>query len=148
MPLTKKDLEQIGEVIDQRQEKLAGMLTREFLNINEQFKRVHQRFSDVDLSIEKLTRRVQNLEVAIIENREQHLQFDKRLEELYGKVDALDQKVDVLDGRMSRVEKELREIKSRIDRLSKEKREEDEHVREEIVRLTERVERLETAVFV
>jgi len=124
------------------------MLTREFLNINEQFKRVHQRFSDVDLSIEKLTRRVQNLEVAIIENREQHLQFDKRLEELYGKVDALDQKVDVLDGRMSRVEKELREIKSRIDRLSKEKREEDEHVREEIVRLTERVERLETAVFV
>ncbi|MCK5119828.1 MAG: hypothetical protein KAQ78_09595 [Candidatus Latescibacteria bacterium] len=182
MPLTKKDLEQIGEVIDQRvgkvidqkvggiidqkvgalidekQEKLAGMIAREFQNINghfkrvhEEFGRVHQRFSDVDLSIEKLTRRVQHLELAIIENREQHLQFDKRLEALYGKVDALDQKadgldqkVDALDGRMSKVETELREIKHRIDRLSLKREDRDE---QDVVRLTNRVDRLETVVF-
>ena len=175
MPLTKKDLEQIGEVIDQRvgkvidqkvggiidqkvgalidekQEKLAGMIAREFQNINghfkrvhEEFGRVHQRFSDVDLSIEKLTRRVQHLELAIIENREQHLQFDKRLEALYGKMDGLDQKVDALDGRMSKVETELREIKHRIDRLSLKREDRDE---QDVVRLTNRVDRLETVVF-
>ena len=190
MSLTKKDLEQIGELMDQKvgglidekvgdlidqkvgglidekvgglidekQEKLAGMIAREFQNINEHFKRMHQRFSDVDLSIEKLTRRVQNLELAIIENREQHRQFDKRLEALYGKVDGLDQKVDALDqkgdgldqkvdaldGRVSKVETELREIKHRMDRLSKKREDWDEQA---VVRLTNRVDQLESVVF-
>ena len=101
---------------------------------------------------------MQNLELAIIENREQHLQFDKRLEALYGKVDALDQKVDALDqkvdaldqkvdaldGRMSKVETELREIKHRMDRLSMKREDRDA---EDVVRLTNRVDRLETVVF-
>jgi len=92
--LEDRDLEKMRGMIDASQEKLAGMLGREFLNIHGKFEGINQRFDGVDKRFDAV---------------------DKRFDAVDKRFDAVDKRFDAVDKRFDTVEKEIKTVREELN---------------------------------
>ncbi|MCD6335471.1 MAG: hypothetical protein J7M27_09085 [Candidatus Latescibacteria bacterium] len=94
-------------MIDASQEKLAGMLGREFLNIHAKFDGIDRKFGEVDKRFDAMDQRFDAM--------------DKRFDAMDKRFDAMDKRFDGVDQRLDSVEKEIKttreELSVRLARL-------------------------------
>ena len=94
-------------MIDASQEKLAGMLGREFLNIHAKFDGIDRKFGEVDKRFDAMDQRFDAM--------------DKRFDAMDQRFDAMDKRFDGVDQRLDSVEKEIKttreELSVRLARL-------------------------------
>ena len=91
--LEDRDLEKIQGMIDASQEKLAGMIGREFLNIHGKFDGINRKFAEVDKRFDGVDERFDGV--------------DKRL-------DGVDKRFDGVDKRFDAVETEIKEVRREL----------------------------------
>ena len=135
-----RDLEKIQGMIDASQEKLAGMLGREFLNIHEKFEGMNRRFDGVDKrfdavekeiktvreelnvglasleeQIKQLRNRIESLEAGLVDHRKEHAILELELSEIRKIVQGLEDKKVELDSLT--IQETLEVLQRRIGRL-------------------------------
>ncbi len=85
--LEDRDLEKIQGMIDASQEKLAGMIGREFLNIHGKFEGMNRKFAEAD----------------------------KRFDAMDKRFDGVDKRFDGVDKRFDGVDKEIRTVREELN---------------------------------
>ncbi|OPX23691.1 MAG: hypothetical protein B1H02_04710 [Candidatus Latescibacteria bacterium 4484_107] len=101
-------------MIDASQEKLAGMLGREFLNIHAKFDGIDRKFGEVDKRFDAMDQRFDAM--------------DKRFDAMDKRFDGVDQRLDSVEKeikttreelsvRLARLEEQVKQIRTRIESL-------------------------------
>ena len=150
--LEDRDLEKIQGMIDASQEKLAGMIGREFLNIHGKFEGMNQRFDGVDKRFDGVDKRFDGVDKEIRTVREELNVGFARLEE---HVTHLRTRIEGLEARLvdhredyAILESELAEIKKIVQGVEEKKAESDWLAMQETLEEAQRrIGRLEAAVF-
>ena len=94
-------------MIDASQEKLAGMLGREFLNIHAKFDGIDRKFGEVDKRFDAMDQRFDAM--------------DKRFDGVDQRLDSVEKEIkttrEELSVRLARLEEQVKQIRTRIESL-------------------------------
>lgn len=96
MPLDKNDLEEIKQLVEESQEKMARVLVREFSQIQSKFDHIETRIGQPEHRLDELENKISKLEELL--NRLYGLQisweqFQEKLTEIEGRIGRLETKV-------------------------------------------------------
>jgi chromosome segregation ATPase len=150
--LEDRDLEKIQGMIDASQEKLAGMIGREFLNIHGKFEGMNREFAEVGKRFDDVDKRLDAVETEIKEVRKDLnvglARLEEQVKQLRIRIESLE--AGLVDHRAEHeiLELELAGIKKIVQGVEEKKAESDWLAMQETLEAAQqRIGRLEAAVF-